>query len=97
MSTSFRAFIALSVLSVVTAIFANTASAADYAIDQSHRVYHRAHYRASFGFIAGVRGANPLTVPFFGDRWSPGPVYYYETSPWLCCYSANEPSVSVRY
>lgn len=102
MSTSFRAFTALSVLSVVTAMFANAASAADYTIGRSHRVYHRTHHRASFVYapselIAGVRGATPLTVPFFGNRWLPGPIYYYERSSWLCCYGANEPSISVKY
>ena len=102
MSISFRASTALSALSVVTVVLANAASAADYAIDRSHRVYHRAHYGASFVYapselIAGVRGATPLTVPFFGGRWLPGPVHYYETSPWLCCYGTNEPSISVKY
>ena len=27
--------------------------------------------------VEGVRGATPLTVPFFGSGWYPGPAYYY--------------------
>jgi hypothetical protein len=101
MSISLRAFTALSVLSAATAMFTNIASAADYSVDRGHRNHHAYNrywfVHAPSELIAGVRGASPLTVPFFGDRWLPGPVYYYEASPGLCCFSANEPSVSVKY
>jgi hypothetical protein len=99
MSNALRAFI---VLSAATAMFASVASAADYSLNGGHRDHHHAYSRYGFihapsELIAGVRGASPLTVPFFGDRWFPGPVYYYEASPGLCCFSANEPPVSVKY
>ncbi|MDE2330201.1 MAG: hypothetical protein KGK16_05410 [Bradyrhizobium sp.] len=102
MSISSRAFTALSVLSAAATMFASVASAADYNLDRGHRVHPRVHHRYGFVYapdelIAGVRGASPLTVPFFGDGWFPGPVHYYEASPGLCCYSASEPSISVMY
>src|SRR5262245_26506169 len=37
--------------------------------------------------IAGVRGGTPLTVPFFGSGWYPGPVHYYGTG--ICCHWAE--------
>ena len=99
MSASLRAFI---VLAAATAMSANAASAADYFVDRGHQVYHHAHYRywhihAPSELVAGVRGASPLTVPFFGYGWLPGPVYYYQASPGVCCFSANEPAISVKY
>jgi hypothetical protein len=27
--------------------------------------------------VEGVRGASPLTVPFYASGWYPGPTYYY--------------------
>jgi hypothetical protein len=99
MSASLRAF---TVLAAATAMSANAASAADYSVDRGHQAYHRAHYGYSFvhapsELIAGVRGGSPLTVPFFGYGWLPGPVYYYQASPGACCFSANEPAISVKY
>jgi hypothetical protein len=99
MSASLRA---LTVLAAATAMSANAASAADYSVDKAHQVSHRAHYRywyvhAPSELIAGVRGASPLTVPFFGYGWLPGPVYYYQASPSACCFSANERAISVKY
>jgi hypothetical protein len=101
MSISLRVIAVLALLSGATTTLASTASAADYAIDGGHHVYHHAHGRywfpyPSVGLVAGVRGATPLTVPFFAGGWLPGPTYYVP-SPGFCCLSANEPVVSVRY
>jgi hypothetical protein len=38
-------------------------------------------WRAPSELIAGVRGASPLTVPFYGSGWYPGPAYYYGPRP----------------
>jgi hypothetical protein len=57
------------------------------------------HYRwaAPSMLVAGVRGATPLTVPFFGSNWYPGPVYYYgpPLGPYIC--DREDPVISVRY
>jgi hypothetical protein len=47
--------------------------------------------------IAGVRGAGPLTVPFFGSGWYPGPAHYYGPRPAPCCHAGGEAVISVRY
>jgi hypothetical protein len=99
MSASLRA---LSVLAAATTVFANIASAADYSIERGHRASYRAHHRywmvhACGELVAGVRGASPLTVPFFGYGWVPGPAYYYQSRPDPFCWSANEPAISARY
>lgn len=101
MSISLRVIAVLALLPGLTTTFACGASAADYSIDRSHHVYHRVHSRhwplyAPTGLIAGVRGATPLTVPFFAGGWLPGPIYY-APSPGFCCFSASEPLVSVKY
>lgn len=46
-------------------------------------------------FVAGVRGASPLTVPFFGHGWYPGPVYYRSPPPYCC--EGEDAAISVRY
>jgi hypothetical protein len=81
--------------------FSSKAVAADYSA-RIHRAHYHAYYRywpvhAPSELVAGVRGASPLTVPFFGYDWLPGPVHYYGPSPELCCLSASEPVVSVKY
>lgn len=62
--------------------------------DRSGRYYG---WTARSGLIAGVRGANPLTVPFLGAGWYPGPVHYYGPLRGPCCSSGGEAIVSVRY
>jgi hypothetical protein len=47
--------------------------------------------------IAGVRGASPLTVPFYGLGWYPGPAFYYAPRPVLCCHGAGNTVISVKY
>jgi hypothetical protein len=101
MSISLRVIAVLALLPGATTAFASRASAADYSIDRGHHVYHRMHgspwsLYAPIGLVEGVRGATPLTVPFFAGGWLPGPTYYYPT-PGFCCFSADEPAVSVKY
>jgi hypothetical protein len=48
-------------------------------------------------FVAGVRGASPLTVPFFGHGWYPGPVYYHGPPPGSYCCEGEDAAISVRY
>jgi hypothetical protein len=56
------------------------------------------HYvvRAPDELIRGVRGASPLTVPFFGAGWYPGTERYYGPRHSICCVG-QDPVVSVRY
>jgi hypothetical protein len=53
--------------------------------------------RAPSELIAGVRGASPLTVPFHGSGWYPGPAHYYGPRPVPCCHAGGEAVISVRY
>lgn len=92
-------------------MFAATAEAADLAAEPHARGLNRTalavHLRrdwrghhccwAHSELVAGVRGASPVTVPFFGRGWYPGPVYYYGPPPgWDCC-GREEVAISVRY
>jgi len=94
----------------VTATFAmstGAARAADFdgqpSIAREHRgaLWRTRHLRSVYPrdargeLIAGVRGASPLTVPFFGYGWYPGPTYYY--GPRLCCRPAGGAVISVMY
>jgi hypothetical protein len=54
-------------------------------------------WHAPSELIAGVRGASPLTVPFYGSGWYPGPVYYYGPRRALCCRSGGDAVISVKY
>ena len=47
---------------------------------------------ASCELVEGVRGATPLTVPFFGSGWYPGPAHY---GP--CWRYRSDAVISVRY
>jgi hypothetical protein len=57
------------------------------------------HYgwQAPSGLVVGVRGASPLTVPFYGSGWYPGPAHYYGPRHLLCCRAAGDAVISVRY
>jgi hypothetical protein len=46
---------------------------------------------ASCQFVEGIRGATPLTVPFFGSGWYPGPAHY---GP---CWRHSDAVISVKY
>jgi hypothetical protein len=104
MSAPFRV---LASLASCLAMFTMTASAAELSnrpFAASYQSPHHHHHwrprywalRAPSEFIAGVRGASPLTVPFFGGRWVPGPAFYYPP-PRPCCYYDPEPVISVMY
>lgn len=55
-------------LTAILVLSAGSTEAADRTI--------RTVRHASCGFVEGVRGATPLTVPFFGSGWYPGPAHY---------------------
>jgi hypothetical protein len=101
MSAPFRV---LASLASGIAMIAMTASAAESSGERSSVIAsHHRHWRAEYWaphapneFIAGVRGASPLTVPFFGGGWTPGPAYYYPP-PRPCCLYATGPTISVKY
>lgn len=62
-------------------------------------LYHHHHWRqwrapGRCEFVEGVRGATPLTVPFFAYGWTPGPTYLVG---WRNCHAAAEPAISVNY
>ena len=54
-------------------------------------------WHAPSELIAGVRGASPLTIPFYGLGWYPGPAHYYGPRPALCCRGRGDAVISVRY
>jgi hypothetical protein len=54
-------------------------------------------WRAPSELIAGVRGASPLTVPFYGSGWYPGPAHYYGPPPLAYYRGGGDPVISVRY
>ncbi len=68
------------------------------AIARHHHHHHAKYWRApiSGGLVAGIRGATPLTVPFFAHGWYPGPAYYYGWRRHFCC-AAAEHVISVNY
>ncbi len=84
------------------------AKAADLAAEPRARTASAVHWRghdwrgyrcclAHSALVAGVRGASPLTVPFVGHNWYPGPVHYYGPPPgWDCC-GREDAAISVRY
>jgi hypothetical protein len=49
--------------------------------------------RSRCELVEGVRGATPLTVPFFGYGWYPGPARYYGQ----CWRDQGGPAISVKY
>jgi hypothetical protein len=107
MSTSLRILAVSALLTANMAMF-TAAKAADTGEPlpiakavQTKSVYWNGsrHYvwRAPSELIAGVRGASPLTVPFYGSAWYPGPAYYYGPRPVLCCRGGGDAVISVRY
>ena len=93
-------------LTAILAISTNCVEAADWAVQQvpmagadlgAHRwnakplrSVGRRHARCEL--VEGVRGASPLTVPFFGSGWYPGPAHY---GP--CRRYRGDAVISVRY
>jgi hypothetical protein len=54
-----------------------------------HWAHHWRHRHYSQALVAGVRGASPLTVPFFAKGWLPGTIYYYGWQRRICCHGAQ--------
>ena len=107
MSTSLRIIASAALLATSLSTFAGAARAAEI-VDMRPRIAravshatHRHYYHYRLGapseLIAGVRGASPLTVPFYGYGWYPGPAHYYGPPPGLCCRAAAHPVISVMY
>jgi hypothetical protein len=63
---------------------------------RSASYYHHHHISGRCDFVQGVRGGNPMTVPFFGRGWSNGTTYLSGWQRCTCC-DAAEPVVSVNY
>src|SRR5258705_12881554 len=99
MSTSLRILAVTALLIANVAIFSGPAGAADTgeplpiakAVPSATQPVgwgwggRRYRWRAPSELIAGVRGGSPLTIPFYGSGWYPGPAYYYGPRPVLCC------------
>ena len=81
-------------LAAVIATSTGSAEAADYRPSIARAGSYLRHSPSQP--IAGVRGATPLTVPFFGYGWYPGPAYYYGPKG-LCCRHEERTVISVRY
>ena len=105
MSTSLRILASAALLATNLSPFAGAARAAEI-IEAPPRITkavshatHRYYYRrgAPSELIQGVRGASPLTVPFYGYGWYPGPAHYYGPPPGLCCRAAGHAVISVMY
>jgi hypothetical protein len=97
MSTSLRNLAATALLIISASMFAGAAQAAEIAVPYATHPHHHYGWAVRSQLIEGVRGATPLTVPFFGHRWYPGPAYYYGPPPGPCCHAAGEAVISVRY
>ena len=106
MSISLRILAVSALLSANVAIFTDGAACAAEIIEAPppiakavphapHRYYYG--WNAPSQLIEGVRGGNPLTVPFYGYGWYPGPAHYYGPPPGLCCRAAGHAVISVMY
>jgi hypothetical protein len=91
MSTSFRNLAAAALLTTNVPTFAAKAAEIFETPPPIAKALPRATYRYYYGWdapsqlIEGVRGGSPLTVPFYGYGWYPGPAYYYGPPPGVCC------------
>jgi hypothetical protein len=91
----FVRILAASILFAVDVLI-GVADAADLAGTATHAANWKARNWHSAELIAGMRGANPLTVPFCGLGWYPGPVRYYGPRPGRDCLGARGAIISVR-
>jgi hypothetical protein len=90
MSTSFRNLAAAALLTTNVPTFAAKAAEIFETPPPIAKALPQATYRyygwdAPSQLIEGVRGGSPLTVPFYGYGWYPGPAYYYGPPPGVCC------------
>ena len=103
MSTSLRNLAVAALLATNVSAFAGAARAAEIIeappLNAKAVPYgtHRHYYGWRAQLIEGVRGSSPLTVPFFGYGWYPGPAYYYGPPPGACCRATGHAVISVRY
>ena len=99
MSTSLRNLAVAALLTTNVSAFAGAARAAEIIETPPHHATHRHYYGwgAPSQLIQGVRGGNPLTVPFYGYGWYPGTTHYYGPPPGVCCRGAGQAVISVRY
>src|SRR4051812_23511142 len=102
MSTALRIFAVAALLTTNASTFGYAAEISEALLPVAKAVPHARH-RHHYGWdvhsqlIEGVRGGSPLTVPFFGRGWYPGPAHYYGPPPGPCCHAAAEAVISVRY
>jgi hypothetical protein len=107
MSISLRILATSALLAANVATFTAPAGAASLDVQgaQSPSARQSAYWRggrhsilrAPDQLILGVRGANPLTVPFFGLGWYPGPARYYGPRHSICCRAGQDAVISVKY
>jgi hypothetical protein len=75
------------------------ATSALYLRERNCRWTSGRHHRwaAPSALVAGMRDTTPLTVPFFGFNWYPGPVHYYgpPAGSYIC--GREDTVISVRY
>jgi hypothetical protein len=108
MLTSLRALAVTALLTAVATMFTGPTRAADFidepfpkveALPRATSAVRRTRSDYSWAargeLIAGVRGATPLTVPFFGHGWYPGPVHYYGPPTKPCCRNGENAAISV--
>jgi hypothetical protein len=96
MSASLRILSLAALLIADVTLPARTADAAD--MDKLHlRARHHYRWAVPTMLVAGVRGATPLTVPFFSSNWYPGPLHYYGPPPGPCICGREDAVISVRY
>lgn len=108
MSSRFRTLSTTALLIAGLTMLAAAAKAADLAAQPHARAASAAHWQGHgwrwhrcgwtrSALVAGIRGASPLTVPFVGHNWYPGPVYYYGPPPGCDCCERQDAAISVRY
>jgi hypothetical protein len=104
MSTSLRNLAAAAFLATNLCTFVSAASSAEIieAPPQIAKAVRHATNRHFCGWgasqlIQGIRGGNPLTAPFYGYGWYPGPAYYFGPPPGMCGRAARHAVISVRY
>jgi len=103
MSAKLRTLSTTALLIAGLTVLAAATKAADLAVEPHARVLPRTDWRwhrccwTHSGLVAGIRGATPLSVPFFGRGWYPGPVHYYGPPPGRDCCEREDAAISVRY
>jgi hypothetical protein len=105
MSTSLRILALSALLGVNVVIFTHGAACAAEIIEAPppiakavpHAIHRYYGWSAPSQLIEGVRRASPLTVPFYGYGWYPGPAYCYGPRPGMYCRRGGDTVISVQY